>query len=186
MSLKFTVLKTALFAVLLASNTMARPDAPLPSATLSSAAAVSKIQETLNESLSLARAKNDHAGGNRLSIAHLLLIIGKVLAPIVGAIVEPLLVNIAKGITWAITYSLATGFAKPLSYEHFVPVLGHEHDLKKPVAYSSVKELPQLDVLALTNALVEGVEDSEREPTVENAERKLTGLLMGSTAMNFK
>lgn len=88
---------------------MARPDAPLPSATLSSAAAVSKIQETLNESLSLARAKNDHAGGNRLSIAHLLLIIGKVLAPIVGAIVEPLLVNIAKGITWAITYSLATG-----------------------------------------------------------------------------
>lgn len=81
---------------------------------------------------------------------------------------------------------LYVGFAKPLSYEHFVPVLGHEHDLKKPVAYSSVKELPQLDVLALTNALVESVEDSEREPTVENAERKLTGLLMGSTAMNFK
>ncbi|VVC32046.1 Hypothetical protein CINCED_3A025001 [Cinara cedri] len=50
----------------------------------------------------------EHSGGGKLSIVHLIMIIGKVIAPLVGAIVEPLLINIVKGITWAITYSLAS------------------------------------------------------------------------------
>lgn len=79
-----------------------------------SAGNVRQSQTTLNEALPLykamvtknARKEQEHG---KLSVVHLIVIIGKVLAPLVGAIIEPLLVNIAKGITWAITYSLATG-----------------------------------------------------------------------------
>lgn len=100
----------------LVSDGLARPESPDADATSTlSASNVQQIQETLEEILPLYRAvtKSAHKehghGHGKLPIVHLILIIGKVLAPLVGAIVEPLLVNIAKGITWAITYSLATG-----------------------------------------------------------------------------
>lgn len=96
---------------MLASGTLARPNS-LPTL---SAGNVRQIQATLKEALPLYRTaasahkEPGHGSNGKLSIVHLILIIGKVLAPLVGAIIEPLLVNVAKGITWAITYSLATG-----------------------------------------------------------------------------
>lgn len=98
----------------LAGGALARPEASAAASTLL-AGNVRQIQATLKEALPLymsaAKAANyDHGHGyGKLSVVHLILIIGKVLAPLVGAIIEPLLINIAKGITWAITYSLATG-----------------------------------------------------------------------------
>lgn len=92
----------------------ARPEGAAAAATSTlSAGHVRQIQATLREALPLyrtaAKAAHKEYGHGKLSVVHLLLIIGKVLAPLVGAIIEPLLINIAKGITWAITYSLATG-----------------------------------------------------------------------------
>ncbi|KAL4113312.1 hypothetical protein QTP88_016960 [Uroleucon formosanum] len=66
-----------------------------------------------------------------------------------------LLVNVAKGITWAITYSLVT--AAHL-YEPFVPAIEHhggvEYKSHKPVSYS-LKELPRLAMaLQLTSTML--------------------------------
>lgn len=43
------------------------------------------------------------------SLIHLLLTIGSAFAPLIGAIVGPLLTNIANGITWAISHTIASG-----------------------------------------------------------------------------
>lgn len=43
------------------------------------------------------------------TLIHLLLTIGTAFAPLIGAIVGPLLINIANGITWAITHTIASG-----------------------------------------------------------------------------
>lgn len=43
------------------------------------------------------------------TLIHLLLTIGSAFAPLIGAIVGPLLTNIANGITWAITHTIASG-----------------------------------------------------------------------------
>jgi len=43
------------------------------------------------------------------TLIHLLLTIGSAFAPLVGAIVGPLLTNIANGITWAISHTIASG-----------------------------------------------------------------------------
>lgn len=115
-----TIIVCALLAALaFAGSTHARPEVPATTSesdTVSTLSAVNvrQIQATLSEALPLYRmatksAHKEHGHGGKLSVVHLILIIGKVLAPLVGAIIEPLLVNVAKGITWAITYSLATG-----------------------------------------------------------------------------
>lgn len=104
-------LLAALLALTSSGGALARPEAAATS-TLS-AGNVRQIQATLREALPLymtaAKAAHKEYGHGKLTVVHLLLIIGKVLAPLVGAIIEPLLINVAKGITWAITYSLATG-----------------------------------------------------------------------------
>ncbi|XP_050539530.1 uncharacterized protein LOC126904491 [Daktulosphaira vitifoliae] len=180
MTFKYTVHKTLALILLLVSNSIARPEEF--TSTLSSET-IRNIQGTFKESLSL--AKKNHSD-DKLSLVHLILIIGKVLAPIVGAIIEPLLVNIAKGITWAITYSLATGFAKPLGYEHFIPELENsEHGHKFPIAYSALKELPQF-AFAFTNGLVTEDEQSSTQIEVfENVERKLNGLNLDNTNKKY-
>lgn len=43
------------------------------------------------------------------SLIHLLLTIGSAFAPLIGAIIGPLLTNIANGITWAISHTIASG-----------------------------------------------------------------------------
>ncbi|CAI6351575.1 unnamed protein product [Macrosiphum euphorbiae] len=195
-----------LAALALASCAHGRPE--VPDATASASAAVStlssvnvrQIQATLKEALPLYRmaaksAHKEHGHGGKLSVVHLILIIGKVLAPLVGAIIEPLLVNVAKGITWAITYSLATGFDKPPSYEHFVPALEHhggggddddddneggvEYESHKPVSYS-LKELPGLALQLTSTVLADSGagQQAQQAEEMEKAERKLVGLLL--------
>lgn len=43
------------------------------------------------------------------TLIHLLLTIGSAFAPLIGAVVGPLLTNIANGITWAISNTIASG-----------------------------------------------------------------------------
>lgn len=43
------------------------------------------------------------------TLIHLLFTIGSAFAPLVGAIVGPLLTNIANGVTWAISHTIASG-----------------------------------------------------------------------------
>lgn len=43
------------------------------------------------------------------SLIHLLLTIGSAFAPLIGAIIGPLLTNIASGITWAVSHTIASG-----------------------------------------------------------------------------
>lgn len=43
------------------------------------------------------------------TLIHLLFTIGSAFAPLIGAIVGPLLTNIANGITWAISHTIASG-----------------------------------------------------------------------------
>ncbi|CAH1709776.1 uncharacterized protein LOC114124661 [Aphis gossypii] len=194
---KYTLLVTLAFT----GCTLARPEVPTSAVSKSaaestlSAGNVQQIQSTLKEALPLYRmamksAHKEHGHG-KLSIVHLILIIGKVLAPLVGAIIEPLLVNVAKGITWAITYSLATGFDKPPSYEHFVPALEHhgggddddddgaEYESHKPVSYS-LKELPGLALQLTSTVMAESgaAQPAQQVEAMEKAERKLAGLLL--------
>lgn len=49
------------------------------------------------------------------TLIHLLLTIGSAFAPLVGAIVGPLLTNVANGITWAISHTIASGKFKNIS-----------------------------------------------------------------------
>ncbi|KAL5240109.1 hypothetical protein ACI65C_007519 [Semiaphis heraclei] len=60
------------------------------------------------------------------TLIHLLLTIGSAFAPLVGAIVGPLLTNVANGITWAISHTIASGFSPP--HGLFSPELGHGID----------------------------------------------------------
>ncbi|XP_025200860.1 uncharacterized protein LOC112598559 [Melanaphis sacchari] len=202
MTFKSVTFKCALLVALaFIGCTIARPEVPKSAASESaiqstlSAGNMQQIQETLREALPLYRmatksAHKEHGHG-KLSVVHLILIIGKVLAPLVGAIIEPLLVNVAKGITWAITYSLATGFDKPPGYEHFVPALEHhggsnddddddtEYESHKPVSYS-LKELPGLALQLTSTVLAEsGVgQPTQQAEAMEKAERKLVDLLL--------
>ncbi|XP_060870333.1 uncharacterized protein LOC132944833 [Metopolophium dirhodum] len=208
--LQKSVVCALLAALAFASCTHARPE--VSDATASESAAVStlssvnvrQIQATLREALPLYRmaaksAHKEHGHGGKLSVVHLILIIGKVLAPLVGAIIEPLLVNVAKGITWAITYSLATGFDKPPSYEHFVPALEHhgggggggdddddddddggvEYESHKPVSYS-LKELPGLALQLTSTVLADSGagQPAQQAEAMAKAEGKLVGLLL--------
>ncbi|XP_060839754.1 uncharacterized protein LOC132920989 [Rhopalosiphum padi] len=191
---------TLLVALAFVGCTLARPEVPTSESAVQSTLSVDNVQQiqaTLREALPLYRmatksAHKEHGHHGKLSVVHLILIIGKVLAPLVGAIIEPLLVNVAKGITWAITYSLATGFDKPPSYEHFVPALEHhgdggdddddgdtEYESHKPVSYS-LKELPGLALQLTSTVLAEsGVsQPAQQAEAMEKAERKLVGLLL--------
>ncbi|XP_026814653.1 uncharacterized protein LOC113554807 [Rhopalosiphum maidis] len=60
------------------------------------------------------------------TLIHLFLTIGSAFAPLVGAIVGPLLTNVANGITWAISHTIASGFSPP--HGLFSPELGHGTD----------------------------------------------------------
>ncbi|CAI6343948.1 unnamed protein product [Macrosiphum euphorbiae] len=60
------------------------------------------------------------------TLIHLLLTIGSAFAPLVGAIIGPLLTNVANGITWAISHTIASGFSPP--HGLFSPELGHGTD----------------------------------------------------------
>ncbi|VVC32048.1 Hypothetical protein CINCED_3A016845 [Cinara cedri] len=71
------------------------------------------------------------------SLIHLLLTVGSAFAPLVGAIVGPLLTNIANGITWAISHTIASGFSSP--HGLFSPELGHgaNHMKEHPTSYAA-------------------------------------------------
>lgn len=113
----------------LATHSMAAPPAKFVAATVKSAEDQSTAQivrDTLVElTTALMTGSIDEANGRKSEVyhhgqnhkhhhaistlIHLLLTIGSAFAPLVGAIIGPLLTNIANGITWAITNTIASG-----------------------------------------------------------------------------
>ncbi|XP_060870979.1 uncharacterized protein LOC132945295 [Metopolophium dirhodum] len=76
------------------------------------------------------------------TLIHLLLTIGSAFAPLVGAIVGPLLTNVANGITWAISHTIASGFSPP--HGLFSPELGHGTDhIKEHLTSYAVEGQPE-------------------------------------------
>lgn len=115
----------------LATHSLAAPSTRPPPQTVKSSAEDQTARDTLLElAATLMTGAVGSAGGRKTEVhhhhndgqshkpqhhhaistlIHLLLTIGSAFAPLVGAIVGPLLTNIANGITWAISHTIASG-----------------------------------------------------------------------------
>lgn len=88
----------------------------LTTALVTGGAAGSRKTEVYHNGHGSAQNHKPHHHNAISTLIHLLLTIGSAFAPLIGAIVGPLLTNIANGITWAISHTIASGESRSDEY----------------------------------------------------------------------